>query len=69
MADETAGPNLRYKKIAAWGPPIILLFGLIALAMGEVVIGVLAAVAGIIFWFIVRRRKAPVAKDAPGSLK
>lgn len=62
MANQTAEPNLRYEKIAAW-PPRSLPAALIAVTMDEVVVGILAAVAGIIFWFIVRRRKEPVAQD------
>ena len=67
MPKETTRPGFRFQKVAAWGPPIILLFALLLIFMGEVIIGVLAAVAGLLFWFLVRRRGASQAPAANPS--
>lgn len=64
MADQTTEPNLRYSMLMRWAPPFILLLGLLFLFMGDYLVGGLLAVAGLIFWFIVRRRKEPAAPGA-----
>ncbi len=71
MADQPTEPNFRYSMLMRWAPPFILLLGLLFLFMGDYLLGALLAVAGLIFWFIVRRRKelaAPEAQPAqPGA--
>ena len=64
MADRTTEPNLRYSMLMRWAPPFILLLGLLFLFMGDYLVGGLLAVAGLIFWLIVRRRKTPAAPEA-----
>jgi hypothetical protein len=57
MANDAADTGFRYTKVMAWGPPIILALALILLVAEQMLFGGLLAVAGIVFWVIVRRRK------------
>ncbi len=57
MTNQSAGTGFRYTKVMAWGPAVILAFALVAMAMEQVVVGLLLAVMAILFWVIVRRRK------------
>ena len=57
MADGTPDTGLRYTRVAAWAPPIIMVLGLVFLAIGELTVGFLMVLAAVIFWVVVRRRK------------
>lgn len=57
LTNQSAGTGFRYTKVMAWGPAVILAFALVAMAMEQVVVGLLLAVMAILFWVIVRRRK------------
>ena len=67
MADQPTEPNLRYPLLMRWAPPFIALLGVVFLFMGDYLMGGLLVVAGLIFWFIVRRRKTPAAPGADAA--
>lgn len=57
MADGTSNSGLRYPRVAAWGPPIIMVLGLVFLAISELTVGFLLVGAAVVFWVVVRRKK------------
>lgn len=65
MPKETTRPGFRFQKVAAWGPALILLVALLFLFTGDILSGVLLAVAALLFWFLVRRRGAAPSAETP----
>jgi len=61
MANDSVDTGFRYTKVMAWGPPIIMALALILLVAELFLFGGLLAVAGIVFWVVVRRRKSQAA--------
>ena len=58
MASDSLDTGFRYTRVMAWGPPIIMALALILLVAELFLFGGLLAVAGIVFWVVVRRRKS-----------
>lgn len=65
MADQATDTGFRFSKVMAWAPAILLVLALVFIVRGDMLVGVLVAVAALIFWLVVRRRKSPAAPGAP----
>lgn len=66
MAEVKQGAGFRFTKLMGWGPAIILVFAMLLVAQGQTTAGLLLAICGILFGFIVRRR---MKRSAPGAGK
>lgn len=58
MSDQRLGAGFRFSKVMAWAPAVILVLAFLVLFRGDLALGLILAVAAIIFWFVVRRRKS-----------
>lgn len=58
MSDQPLGTGFRFSRLMAWAPVIVSVIALVFVGRGELVPGLLLAVAAIILWIIVRRRRA-----------
>lgn len=58
MSAQRLGTGFRFSKLMAWAPVIIVAVGLVFVIRGDLTVGLLLGAAGLIFWLIVRRRKA-----------
>lgn len=61
MAEVKQGAGFRFTKLMGWGPAIILIFAVLLIVQGQITYGLLLAICGILFGFIVRRRMKKVA--------
>jgi drug/metabolite transporter (DMT)-like permease len=53
---DAAPQDLRYRTVITWGGIAIIVVGLILAVTGEVLPGLLLAVAGMLIWLFVKRR-------------
>ncbi len=58
MSDQPLGTGFRFSRLMAWAPVIVFVIGVVFVVRGELVPGLLLAVAAILLWIIVRRRRA-----------
>ncbi len=58
MSDQPLGTGFRFSRLMAWAPVIVFVIALVFVVRGELVPGLLLAVAAILLWIIVRRRRA-----------
>ena len=57
MSDQPLGTGFHFSRLMAWAPVIVAVFALVFIARSQLVPGLLLAVAAILMWFIVRRRR------------
>lgn len=61
MPDRSLGRGFRFSRVMAWAPALILAMGFLLILRGYLAAGLLLAVAALVYWFIVRRRKSQAA--------
>ncbi len=57
MSDQPLGTGFHFSRLMAWAPVIVGVSALVFIVRGELVPGLLLAVASILVWIIVRRRR------------
>ena len=57
MSDQPLGTGFHFSKFMAWAPVIVGVSALVLIVRGQLVPGLLVAVASILVWIIVRRRR------------
>jgi cobalamin synthase len=67
MAEVKQGAGFRFTKLMGWGPAVVLIFAVLLVAGGRPTAGLLLAICGILFGFIVRRRMKRAAGGADGG--
>ena len=60
MSDKPLGTGFHFSRLMAWAPVIVGVIALVFVVRGELAPGLLLAVAAILMWVIVRRRRARV---------
>ena len=65
MSDQPLGTGFRFSRLMVWAPVIVSVIALVFVVRGELVPGLLLAVAAILLWIIVRRRRARADSGTP----
>jgi len=63
VSDAKLGTGMKYGKIMAWTPAILVILGLVMLAVSEVTLGVAIIAFALLTLFYVSRRR----KSSPGG--